>query len=151
MPCMDNVLLNAITACKTQYGHDRWLSMDPGEQTSAIYREMRRLDLEQARILGRPIPVEVTQARENAPESRSNAGQTIHEEPGKSPSPPRCSATIKTRASDHCSWRATVWRGGQHYCGFHDPERRNHPRRDRGTHEPEVSRQIGRLQLELVR
>ena len=150
MPSMDNVLLNAITACKAQYGDDRWLAMDPGEQTAAIYREMRRLDLEKAIALGLPIATDVDPAPAGPSPSSSHVGQTVSVEQVKSHSP-RCSATIKTRASDHCSWRATVWRNGLPYCGFHDPERRNHPRRDRGKHEPEVSRRIGRLQLELVR
>jgi hypothetical protein len=147
---MDNVLLNAITACRAQYGDDRWLAMDPGEQTAAIYREMRRLDLEKAIALGLPIATEVVRAPGVPSPADPHVEQTASVEQGKSSSP-RCSATIKTRATDHCSWRATVWRNGQPYCGFHDPERRNHPRRDQGNHEPEVSRRIGRLQLELVR
>lgn len=150
MPTMDDVLLNAITACKTQYGNDRWLSMDPGEQTASIYREMRRLDLEQALAQGRSVAADVASTPADPSFPRLHADRTTGQDTGKSQSP-RCCATIKTRATDHCSWRATVWRDGHPYCGFHDPERRNQPRRDRGTHEPEVSRQIGRLQLELVR
>ena len=150
MPNMDHILLDAIAACKTQYGDDRWLSMDPGEQTAAIYREMRRLDLEQARAKGLSIAVDLVLAPANPSWPTPLGGQNACEQHEKSP-PPRCSATIKTRATDNCSWRATVWRNGLPDCGFHDPERRAQPRRDRGTHEPEVSRQIGRLQLELVR
>jgi hypothetical protein len=36
---------------------------------------------------------------------------------------PRCSALLKLPFPMQCSRRASVERGGRHYCGQHDPQR----------------------------
>lgn len=150
MPKMDTVLKEAIAACQTRYGDDRWLCLDPGEQTEAIYREMRRIDLEHTQALCQSPPPDQTGEAVNE-DVQSTQDIRLLRTRARKPDPQKCSAMIKTRSSDRCSWRATVTRNGLPYCGFHDPERRDAGRRDQGSDTTDVSRQVGRLRLELMR
>ena len=43
----------AFEEARSQIGIERWLSLTPSEQTTAIYRAMRRLDSAARALLGR--------------------------------------------------------------------------------------------------
>ena len=45
---MDEVFRQAIEAAKRLFPEGIWVRLSPGEQTAAIYREMRRIDAERA-------------------------------------------------------------------------------------------------------
>lgn len=116
---MPATLEEAIVAVRAAYGDDQWPLLDATEQTRAIYREMRRLDLEETmthRALARA-------AAERSAAAGTSTDNTITQ------APLRCSAFIKTRLSERCSWQPTVIHNGRAFCGFHDPQRQRIGRR----------------------
>lgn len=121
---MPATLEDAIAAVRAAYGDDQWPLLDATEQTRAIYREMRRLDLEETmtrRALARA-------AAEQAAVMGTGAGDaTVAREPL------RCSAFIKTRLSERCSWQPTIIHNGRAFCGFHDPQRQRAGRHIAGS------------------
>jgi hypothetical protein len=123
---MDDILDDAISAARRRYGTGHWLRLAPGEQTTAIYVEMRRLDLEHAAVgvADRARPGSPDAQARVVPTPPDRAATTRLVRPASRPGTvsPRCCAVIKTR-TDRCSWQAAVIRNGQFYCGFHDPQR----------------------------
>ena len=49
---MDKILTKTIVAAEVRYPGGQWLSINPAERATAIYQEVRRLDLE--RVAGLP-------------------------------------------------------------------------------------------------
>ncbi|HEY1936201.1 MAG TPA: hypothetical protein VGG99_29695 [Acetobacteraceae bacterium] len=49
LPSRDKIFGEAFTAARAGYSDVAWESLAPWERTEAIYREMRRLDHDQAR------------------------------------------------------------------------------------------------------
>ncbi len=117
---MPATLEQAITAVRTSYGEDRWLLLDATEQTRAIYREMRRLDLEET--MTRRALARAAAGRVEANSTQRNAGEPVVATP-PADEPLRCSAFIKTRIGDRCTWQPVVVHEGRPYCGFHNPQR----------------------------
>ncbi len=112
---MPATLDQAIAAVRVAHGEEQWLALDANEQTRAIYREMRRLDLEET--MTRRALARAAAARAVPVPPRAGAGA-----PGTT-EPLRCSAFIKTRSGDRCTWQPVVVHDGQAYCGFHNPLR----------------------------
>jgi hypothetical protein len=108
---MPATLEQALAAARNAYGPTVWMLLDPGAQTRAIYREMRRLDLAEA----------------TAQRSRGSAAfarrDRVPMPTSTEPAALRCSAFIKTRSGDRCGWQPIVVHDGLPYCGFHDPQR----------------------------
>jgi hypothetical protein len=99
-------------------GEQHWLLLDATEQTRAIYREIRRLDLEET-MTRRAL----VRAEANADEADPSClPPNLGDEP--TTVTPRCSAFIKTRAGHRCGWHPVITFEGQLYCGFHNPQRR---------------------------
>ena len=101
-------LQEAITAAKQSCMGDEWLSMSPAEQTRLIYREMRRLDLENVTAQ----QAEIAALRADQPNDSTNTGMLQSAET-------QCCAPVRTRASGRCAWKATTQVNGVPYCGFH--------------------------------
>ncbi|MBN8925945.1 MAG: hypothetical protein BGO51_25325 [Rhodospirillales bacterium 69-11] len=95
---------DALAAVRAAHGEQQWAALTPEEQTHAVFREMRRLSLEQ-----------LSQRRTRAPVPVEDEAATA--------SSLRCSVLVKTRASERCSWEPVVVVGGRPYCGLHDPRR----------------------------
>lgn len=117
---MPATLEQAVAAVRSHYGDDRWLVLDASEQTRAIYREMRRLDLEET--MNRRALARATAARPESVQGQHGLAGLQAEASAKEPL--RCSAFIKTRIGDRCTWQPVVVVDGKHYCGFHNPQRR---------------------------
>ncbi|MBN8875693.1 MAG: hypothetical protein J0H67_22885 [Rhodospirillales bacterium] len=92
---------DALAVVRAAYGEQQWAALSPQEQTHAIYREMRRLQLEHITRRGMQIA-----------NGGLNGGDAL-----------RCSVLVKTRTGDRCSWQPVVVLGGRAYCGLHDPRR----------------------------
>ncbi len=126
-------LEQAIAAVRASYG-SRWLSLEATEQTRAIYREMRRLDLEE--VMTRRALARTAMAADGIVSPHGHGlvrGDTAASTAG---APPQCSAFIKTRRADRCTWQAVVVHEGQPYCGFHNPLRRRISRNCGATEPP---------------
>jgi hypothetical protein len=103
-------LEEAVAAARRRCSSDEWFQMSPGEQTRLIYREMRRLDLEQANARAASAGGDT---RVSVPIFRPNR-TTV---PVKTVA--RCQAPVRTRRSGRCSWKASCFIDGTPYCGFH--------------------------------
>lgn len=95
---------NALAAVRAAHGEEQWAALSPEEQTHAVYREMRRLSLEQ---------LSQRRARAPLPAEDERGSTTVL----------RCSFLVKTRATERCSWDPVVMIAGRPYCGLHDPRR----------------------------
>jgi hypothetical protein len=106
-------LQEAIVAAQHRCSGDEWLLMSPAEQTRVIYREMRRLDQEQAtarKSTGRATDVaSPRRGKETAGYPATAADPRVI----------LCRAPVRTRSSGLCAWKATVIVNGVPYCGFH--------------------------------
>jgi hypothetical protein len=109
-------LQEAIAAARRRCPGDEWLLMSPREQTRVIYREMRRLDQEE--LDSHAMVFDTTDPNQHPAslDARGTRGRA-----GASPEarPVLCQASVRTRSSGRCAWKATVRRHGVPYCGFH--------------------------------
>ena len=115
---MPATLEQAIAAARGADEKNEWLTLDPSQQTRAIYREMRRIDLEEALLTKA-----TSDASPNEHTARLSAERPGAQDRGSAPQQPRCCATLKRRKAEQCSWSAVVKRGGSWFCGLHDPKR----------------------------
>ncbi|MDR3537938.1 MAG: hypothetical protein P4L71_15695 [Acetobacteraceae bacterium] len=129
---MPATLEQAIAAVRASYGDSRWLSLDVAEQTRAIYREMRRLDLEETMVRRAVARAAIATPEADLPQGVAFFAQEDAADPPTEASP-RCSAFIKTRSADRCTWQPVTVHEGRSYCGFHNPLRQRIPRNCEAT------------------